>query len=169
MSWITELAKVENDTHRATGGVEPLLLKYRAAAGPVIWQDSPLGEFISIVGDEWLSGLTPTQRNTLLTTHVINGSVTLSNAATRSGLAPLLTQAQIDQMTSSFSSRDTLASTLGLSAPTRDILVRALTHSADGYYRDNVRAKKIRRAIAQFNFKSLSLAELETIYTVIGG
>ena len=169
MSWVTELAQAENDALRASGDVEAIRSKYDAAAGALSWSDAPFGEFNSTVGDTWVKALTGPQRTALFDTHMdVEGNVTLSNGPTRTALAGVLTAEQITAFTSAYSTQGTLADTLGLPRATRAVIVHALTNSADGFYRDNVRAKVLRRAIAEADLKATSLTNLETIVGIIG-
>jgi hypothetical protein len=132
MSWITELAKVENDTLRTTGDVSGIISKYSAPDGPRTWRDAPFGDFVSIVGDQWMKDLTDAQRDALLDTHTdATGNVTLSNGPTRAAIAPLLDAQQATQMQDGFSTQGTLSDTLGLPRLTEDVVVRTLSELED--------------------------------------
>jgi hypothetical protein len=175
MSWTTELAKVENDTLRTTGDVSGIISKYSAPDGPRTWRDAPFGEFVSIVGDQWMKDLTDAQRNALLNTHTdVSGNVTLSNGPTRTAIAPLLDAQQTTQMQAGFSTQQTLWQTLGLPAPAPTALSQAMTALTDtpqyDSYQRHVVWGEIRDRVKQLGnlADTLSLTDLNTIKTIIG-
>ncbi len=173
MTWATELALPENDALRTSGDVNGIIAKYSAPAGPTTWSDAPFGEFNTIVGDDWVKGLTPAQRNALFDTHMdAGGNVTLSNSATRSALAPLLDATQTAQMTAGFSQQDTLAGTLGLPAPTVDRIREALEALPDSPQADRVLRVSLIRSLrdkaAAGELNTTSTANLTTMNSLIG-
>lgn len=172
MTWIAELSKPDNSALRQSGNVDALISKYKEPAGDAVWRSAPMGEvlwFANVTAINW----DPAVWTTLRSEHVTAGGfVKLDEAATRTFAQGIVTADEWIAIAAAFSSRPTLAATLGLSAPTNKTLIPALGTIADTPQFDHVKRHDLMRAIrSKLNSADLtrtSSANLTIIETALG-
>lgn len=172
--WIDELNKAENDALRQAGDVEGLLAKYVTESGALNWSNMPQGDFINIVGGDWLASLNVADRTTFIDTWTsAAGMVRLNNDTIRTALfLTLSAQQQTDVQTGGGATQDQFwQSVAGLTRPTDRKIRRALAETADAPQAENKsRRLKLRsvRSKVDASLHLTSTANLTTIDTLIG-
>ena len=178
MTWVTELAKAENDTLRQAGDVAGILAKYNALSGGGSWRRCSVNEAFEIAevsAATWTDSQMSEFRggDTHLTPLVEGREVRLDSEATRTWVQANIAAEEWANVVALYGPNERLYEARGLPALSKQLIISALSDLPDSPYGDvKARMAKWQEIKAKLDAgnpaDTTSLANLTTICDLIG-